>query len=229
MALGQLGPVRPEDERHVAEARRGQSEGLIEDDLLGRIADVVVAAEDVGDAEEGIVDDAGEIVGRRAVRLDDDLVLDRVRLDGDPAVDEVVEGDRPAGLDLEEDGVSVLVGLAGGEELRGLLPVDAETFALEEGFLVPVEAEPLEVLEDLVEEPGLGPLEVRVLDAEQELAPGMAGIEPIEDGCPGAPDVQEARRTGGESDSDHGSLAYRSGLRMAALPGRGRRILANQL
>ena len=206
MALGELGPVGAEDERHVAEARRRQAEGLVEEDLLGRVGDVVVAAEDVGDAEEGVVDDAGEVVGRRAVRLDDDLVLDGVRLDGDPAVDEVVEGDRPAGLDLEEDGVPVLVGFAGGQELLGLLPVDVEAAALEDGLLVPVEAEPLEVLEDLVEETGLGPLEVGVLDAEQEAAPRVAGVEPVEDGRPGAPDVEEAGRTGGEAHTYHGMI-----------------------
>ena len=164
---------------------------------------MVVAAEDVGDAEVGVVDDAGEVVGRRAVGLDDDLVLDGVGLDGDPAVDQVVVGDGPAGGDLEEDGLAVLVGLAGGQELLGLFPVDVEAPALEDGLLVPVEAQPLEVLEDLVEEPGFGALEVGILDAEQELAPGVAGVEPVEDGRPGAPDMEEARRAGGEAYAYH--------------------------
>ena len=80
VALGQLGAVRAEDERHVAEAGRSQAESFVEDDLLGGVRDVVVAAQDVGDAQEGVVDDAGEVVGRRAVGLDDDLVLEGVGL-----------------------------------------------------------------------------------------------------------------------------------------------------
>jgi len=184
---------------------------------------VVVAPEDVGDAEVGVVDNAGEVVGRRAVRLDHDLVLDRLRLDGDTAVDEVLVGDRAARLDLEEDGVAVLVGLARGHEFGGLGAVDFEPPALEDGFLVPVETQPLEVLEDLVEESRFGPFQVGVFDAEQELSPGMAGEEPIEDGRPGAPDVEEARRAGGKSNAYHGRLAFHLGLRLAALPGRGSR------
>ncbi|HPW18455.1 MAG TPA: hypothetical protein PLP83_08770, partial [Candidatus Aminicenantes bacterium] len=112
----------------------------------------------------GVIDDAGEVVGRRAVRLDQDLVLEGVRLDRDGAVDEVVVGDGPAGGDAEEDGVAVLVGTAGGDELGGLGPVDVEAAGLEKRLLVPVEAEPAEVVEDLVEEARLGALEVRVLD-----------------------------------------------------------------
>ena len=219
VALGELGPVGPQDERHVAEPRRLQAEGFVEDDLFRRVADVVVAPEDVGDAEVGVVDDAGEVVGRRAVRLDHDLVLDRLRLDGDPAVDEVLVSDRPAGLDLEEDSVAVLVGLALGHELRGLGAVDIEPPALEDGLLVPVEPQPLEVLEDLVEESRFGPFQVGVFDAEQEFPPGMAGVEPVEDGRPGAPDMEEARRAGGKSYTNHASLALRSGLRRGVLPG----------
>ena len=50
VALGELRPVRPQDQRHMAEARRGQAERFIKKDLLGRVRDVVVAAEDMGDA-----------------------------------------------------------------------------------------------------------------------------------------------------------------------------------
>ena len=84
-------------------------------------------------------------------------------------------GDRPAGLDLEEDGFAVLVGLARGHQLLGLGPVDIEPPALEDGLLVPVEAQPFEVLEDLVEEPRFGPLEVGVLDRGAGTCPRYDG------------------------------------------------------
>ncbi|MBP1770726.1 MAG: hypothetical protein H6P96_1344 [Candidatus Aminicenantes bacterium] len=118
-------------------------------------------------------------------------------------MDEVVVGDGPAGLDLEQDRVAVLVGLAGGDELVGLLAVDAEAAALEDGLLVPVEAEPLEIFEDLLEEAGLRALQVRVLDPDEETAARVAGEEPVEDGRPGASDVEEACRRGGEANSNH--------------------------
>ena len=150
--LRELGPVPAQDEGHVAELGDGEAQGLVEQDLLGRVRDVVVAPEDMGDPEVGVVDDAGEIVGRRAVGLDEDLVLVGFGLERDEAVDHVPELDRPARLDPEEDRLPVPVRLAGGDEGLGLFPVDVEPPALEDGLFVPVEAQPAEVVEDLVQE-----------------------------------------------------------------------------
>ncbi len=65
--LAELGAVLAEDKRHVPETGRDDPEGLVEEDLLRGIGDVVVPAQDMGDAQLGIVDDAGEVIGRRAV------------------------------------------------------------------------------------------------------------------------------------------------------------------
>ncbi len=50
----------------------------------------------------------------------------------------------------------------------------------------------------------------------------MAGIEPVEDGRPGAPDMEEAGRTGGEAHSYHGDFiahARRTGKPPLGAPG----------
>src|SRR4030065_404369 len=69
--------------------------------------------------------------------------------------------------------------------------------ALEEGLLVPVETEPFEILEDLLEEPRLRPLQVGVLDAEQEFPPGVAGGGAGEDCRPGGPHAGGGPRAAG--------------------------------
>ena len=54
-----------------------------------RAGDPLLAANDVGDAHLVVVDDDGEVVGREAVGLEDDLVVRPRRRD--PAADEVLE------------------------------------------------------------------------------------------------------------------------------------------
>ena len=49
MALAQPLLVRTEDQRHMREARRRPSERFVEQDLLRRVRDVIVAANDVRD------------------------------------------------------------------------------------------------------------------------------------------------------------------------------------
>ena len=52
---------------------------------------MIVAADDVGDAHVVIVDDDGEHVGRRAVRAEQDEIVELVVLHGDPALDLVLD------------------------------------------------------------------------------------------------------------------------------------------
>ena len=52
-----------------------QPEPLVEQQVLGRGGDPLLAAHDVGDAHLVVVDDDGEVVGREAVRLEDHLVV----------------------------------------------------------------------------------------------------------------------------------------------------------
>jgi hypothetical protein len=82
VALRQLGAVGPVDQRDMGQERRRPAERLVDLDLLaGGIGQVVVAADNVGDAHVVIVDDHREHVGRRAVGAQDDQVVEILVLD----------------------------------------------------------------------------------------------------------------------------------------------------
>ena len=67
---------------------------LEQQDVLGRVRQVVLAADDVADLHVRVVDADREVVERRAVRADDDQVAAERRLvDLDVAADDVVERD----------------------------------------------------------------------------------------------------------------------------------------
>jgi hypothetical protein len=68
--------------------------------------------------------------------------------------------------------------------------------------LVPIEAQPLHVLEDRLLVLRLGTLPVGILDAQDELAAMPAGEQPIKEGGTSAPDVQVPCGAGGETDSN---------------------------
>ena len=64
--------------------------------VLGRVGEVVLAADDVADAHGDVVDDHGEVVERRTVGADDDEVAAEAGgVDLDVSPDEVVEVDEP--------------------------------------------------------------------------------------------------------------------------------------
>ena len=76
------------EQRHVVPERPEQQ------DVLGRVREVVLAADDVADLHRGVVDDDREVVERRAVGADDDEVAAEVGgVDLDAAADDVVERD----------------------------------------------------------------------------------------------------------------------------------------
>ena len=81
--------------------------------MLGRVGEVVLAADDVGDRHLGVVDHDREVVERRAVGADDDEVAAQRRgVDLDVPADDVVEGDDPL-PDPEADDRPAAGGLVG--------------------------------------------------------------------------------------------------------------------
>ena len=126
-----------------------------------------------------------------------------------------VSGDGKFALGFELfRGAEAAVGLAIGEEALGVLGVEVEALGLavgavgalvgQAGALVPVEAEPAEVLHELGFEAGLGALEVGVFDAEDELAAGAAGEEPVVEGGARVAHVEQAGGGGGKPDAGFG-------------------------
>ena len=78
----------------MGKGRCGAVQRLRQGELEAGVGEVVLAADDVADAEVEVVDDRGEEVGGGAVLAADDGVAEGRELDLDGAADQVGEGDR---------------------------------------------------------------------------------------------------------------------------------------
>jgi hypothetical protein len=200
--LRELTPVHAEDVRHVGVRRQVGAQGFEEEDLLRRVRDVVLAADDVGDAGVGVVDRRGEVVRRRPVAPEEDEVFDALVRDLDPAFHDVVPGRRAFVRRAQADRALVLVRLLLGDEPVRNLPVPLEPVELERDLAVPVQPEPTERPLDLLDRLLHLSARVGVLDAEEELPSLVTREEPVEERGADAADVQEPRRAGRKADAD---------------------------
>ena len=91
VALGQLLAVGAEQQRHVQEVRGLRAERFVDQDLLGRVREVVVTADDVAHGHGDVVDDHRQVVGDRAVGALHDEVADGLVGHFDRAAQQVVE------------------------------------------------------------------------------------------------------------------------------------------
>ena len=106
-----------------------------------------------------------------------------------------------------------LVGVAGLKQARGHITVDVHALTLAVGAvrasltdaLVPVEAQPLQGLDDLVE--GLLGVAggIRVFDAEDEGSSRVAGVGPVEQARADHADVRGSCGRGAEADANVGT------------------------
>ncbi len=76
MALGELLAVEAVQQRQVGVDRRLRAERLEHEQLLGRVGEVVLAANDVRDAGVEVVDGDGEVVEHAAVGARDHGVVE---------------------------------------------------------------------------------------------------------------------------------------------------------
>src|SRR5919106_935738 len=213
--LRELAPVHAEDVRHVRVRRRVGAQGLEEEDLLRRVRDVVLAADDVRDAGIGVVHRRGEVVRRRPVAPEEDEVLDALVRHLDPAFHDVVPGRRAFVRRAQADRALVLVRLLLGDELVRDLPVRLEPVELERDLAVPVEPEPTERPLDLIDRLLDLPARVGVLDAEEELPSLVTREEPVEERGADAADVEEPGRAGREADADWHATTIAASARAA--------------
>ena len=108
------------------------------------------------------------------------------------------------------------IGLAFLHQSLGVLAIQLEAIALaigcvraaDIGTLVPIDAEPLEIVEKLVLEARLAARKIGVLDAQHHDAAGLTGKEPVEERSAGVADVQLSRRRRSEANADLGSGAH---------------------
>ncbi len=142
VAFGELAAVRAQDHGKVGEVRRVEAEGLVEDDLLGRVGEVVFPADHVGDLHQRVVDDHREVVGGRPVGPGQDPVPEGVSVNGHVPPHPVREG-YGVGLDFEADGGAATLGLflsaLGGREVAARPGVDVGAPGRPRRFAVPVE------------------------------------------------------------------------------------------
>ena len=119
-----------------------RAQGLVDHDLARGVREVVIAADDVGDAHHRVVDDGREVVGRGAVGAEDDEVVELLRVEGHVAVDRVVDDDIAAvegHLDAQDVGlarVDAALRLGGVEVAAAALVALEGVFALLGGLLV---------------------------------------------------------------------------------------------
>ena len=78
VALGEATPVNPNHQGDVYEARRLQTQRLVQQQLARRRGDEVVAADDLGDLLIGIVHDHGQLICGRAGALPHDEIAAQV-------------------------------------------------------------------------------------------------------------------------------------------------------
>ena len=81
------------------------------------------------------------------------------------------------------------------------LEIGAVVAALFAG-LVPIQPQPVQPVEDDLDGFGRVARVVGVLDAQDEFAAGVPGVEPVEERGAGAADVQKAGGRRGETDTD---------------------------
>ncbi len=110
MALGQLGAVRAMDQGDVGEGGHVPAQGLVDQRLSRGVVEVVVAADDVGDAHVVVVGDHGEIVGRRAVGAQQHQVVEVAVLEHHPPLHQIVDHRLAVQRPRETDDVGAEVG-----------------------------------------------------------------------------------------------------------------------
>ena len=187
-------PSGPVQQRQVGVGGRLRAQRAQDHHLARGVRDVVLAAHHVGDAHVAVVDRHGEVVERAAVRAADHEVLDRLIRRGDLAADLVVDDRLALVRHAQAHRALVLVGVPVGEQLLDRLGVRGRPLGLRERPLVPVELEPAQRVEDLLDVLRGGALAVGVLDAQHELAALAARQQPVVQCRPRAADVQHARR-----------------------------------
>ena len=196
----------------MGEARSFDSEGFVKLDVLRSVGEMVFAADDVGDLHFDVVDYVDEVEDPRAVWAAHGHVGVR------PGVGEI-ERDGAADFVMHCDGLArraeaqrprVLVDHALVLQDFQIPLVDGSALALVVGAvvpaflraLVPFEPEPAKSFVNASDRLLVVTLAVGILNAQNERAAGVTGMEPVEEGGAGPADMKEAGWRGGEADAD---------------------------
>ena len=87
----------------MAEFRQRIIQGLVDEDLTGRVGDVIVATDDMGDLHGHVVDNDREIIGRGTIGAQDDQVVQLAVVKRQFAMNEVDETRLPLQRGFQAD------------------------------------------------------------------------------------------------------------------------------
>ena len=227
MALGELAAVGAVQQRQVGVDRRRRAERLEHQQLLGRVGEVVLAADDVRDLGVEVVDRDREVVEHRAVGAGDHRIVEagvgKRGVAADHVVDDRlalvghVQADRAVGLGLAAEaavgavgglerldvvaGRAGAIGVAGVQQLGERLAGGDRALGLEDRPLVPVEVQPAQRVEDLLDVLRRRARAVGIFDPQHERAgtavrtvPRRVRQQPVVQRGARAADVQRAGR-----------------------------------
>ena len=82
VSLGQLCAVRAKDHRHMSEDRRIPTQSLVQQYVAGRAGQPLLCAHDVGYLHGVVVNDVGQVVSGKTVRLHHDKVVQQAWFPG---------------------------------------------------------------------------------------------------------------------------------------------------
>ena len=111
--LGQGLTVGPDQQGHVGEGRDGTAQRLEDLDLGPGVGDVILAADDVGDAHVDVVDHGRQGVEEQAILADQHRIRHRCGVDLGVAAGQVLPGD-PLAVQPEAPVRTTALGLVGG-------------------------------------------------------------------------------------------------------------------
>ncbi len=231
VALAELGAIGAMDQRNMREDRHLPIERHVNQALAGGIIEMVVAADDVGNTHVMIIDHDGQIIGRRAVRTQQDQVVHVLRIEGNITLHRVRHHQRIGQRSLEADDVRLFefglrwraiapgraqgvagfagflagdfgfflrheagIGAAFGQQIvhRRLMALFAGV--LEDDGVIRFKAQPVKPLENGVHRCTGRAFAIGILDTDKELATGVFGVKPVEQGRARAADMQISGR-----------------------------------
>src|SRR5690606_32399578 len=241
--LGELLACGVHGHRHVEPARLRKAEQPLQVTMCGRRAQQVGAAHDVRDALSRVVDDYGEVVGGQAVASNDDevarvgrkVVYDRPLYTVDEPLLPGLDADADGGVAVQLTAVATRAGVAqaavrrrrtngraraAAAERRGTLEqavgngtVDVGARALAQHLAVPFGLEGLERSQNVVGRARHLARRVDVLDADEPLAAGLAGVNEARRRGAERAEVERAGRGGREAAYIAHDRAYAAGGR----------------
>jgi hypothetical protein len=83
------------NERDVSKLRHGITQRLIYEDLTGRVINVVITSDNMGNPHKGIVDDYCEIIGGSVISPENDKVIQFFTIKGNLSPDQVIKAHLP--------------------------------------------------------------------------------------------------------------------------------------